>query len=237
MRSIQQSQTQCPQTTEIIIRTRLGNIPPPTPGIERVTTMKILGVLYEENFTFREHVERMVTQSNQGLYAIRTLRAQGLSGTHLWNVTRALWQEWHMPALPGGVCLTRAVGSASKQSSLKCRSRVYYRVITPPWWSYVCDAADSKLFAAILHNPHHVLHRLLPPVRESAYNLRQRPHDRTIPLIKNIIFNKIYQSNGIKGLLLTLVYNFRFWYFLLTSFLFTALRYVIGRILKNYLLT
>ena len=28
-----------------------------------------------------------------------------------------LWQEWPMPALPGGVCLTRAVGSASKRSS------------------------------------------------------------------------------------------------------------------------
>ena len=73
----------------------------------------------------------------------------------------------------------------------------------------LCDAADTKLFAAILHNPHHVLHRLLPPVRESTYNLRQRPHDRTIPLIKNTIFKKnFHQSNGIKGLLLTLVYNF-----------------------------
>ena len=80
------------KTKEMIVRhprTRLGNIPPPTPGIERVSTMKILGVVYEENFTFREHVERMVTKSNQGLYAIRTLRAQGLSGTYLWNVIRA----------------------------------------------------------------------------------------------------------------------------------------------------
>ena len=58
----------------------------------------------------------------------------------------------------------------------------------------LCDAADTKLFAAILHNPHHVLHRLLPPVRESTYNLRQRPHDRTIPLIKNIIFKKTFIS-------------------------------------------
>ena len=54
----------------------------------------------------------------------------------------------------------------------------------------LCDAADTKLFAAILHKTHHVLHRLLPPVHESTYNLRQRPHDRTIPLIKNIIFKK-----------------------------------------------
>ena len=84
------------------------------------------------------HVERMVTQSNQGLYAIRTLRSKGsVAPIRGMLPGLPLWQEWHMPALPGGVCLTRAVGSASKQSSLKSRSRVYYRVITPLWWSYV----------------------------------------------------------------------------------------------------
>ena len=87
-----------------------------------------------ENFTFREHVERMVTQSNQGLYAIRTLRAQGLSGTHLWNVTRATIVARMTYASPSwlGLLDEGSIGSASKQSSLKCRSRVYYRVITPP---------------------------------------------------------------------------------------------------------
>jgi len=38
------------KTKEMIVRrprTRLGNIPPPTPGIERVSSMKILGVVYE----------------------------------------------------------------------------------------------------------------------------------------------------------------------------------------------
>ena len=56
----------------------------------------LLGVVYEENFTCREHVERMVTermvmvtQSNQGLYSLCHQDTQGLSGTHLWNVTRA----------------------------------------------------------------------------------------------------------------------------------------------------
>ena len=77
-------------------RTRLGNIPPPTPGIERVTTMKVLGAAYEENFSFREHVERMVytPSSNHCLYAIRTLGAQELICTHLGMFPGlALWQE------------------------------------------------------------------------------------------------------------------------------------------------
>ena len=154
--------------------------------------MKILGVVYEENFTFRKHVERMVTQSNQGLYAIRTLGAQGLSGTHLWNLTRATsvlrmtyashsW--WGLIDEGSRQRLQAIVTKMQKQGLLPCDH---------PTMMELCDAADTKLFAAILHNLHHVLHRLLPPVRESTYNLRQRPHDRMIPLIKNIVFKKTF---------------------------------------------
>ena len=42
-----------------------------------------------------------------------------------------------------------------------------------PTMMELCDAADSKLFATILHNPHHVLHRFLPPVRDSDLTIEQ----------------------------------------------------------------
>ena len=79
--------------------------------------------VYEENFAFREHVERMVTQSNQGLYAIRTLRARRAQ----WHPSVECYQGYHCgkndicQTITGGVCLMRAVGSAYKLSSLKCR--------------------------------------------------------------------------------------------------------------------
>ena len=173
-------------------RTRLGNIPPPTPGIERVSSMKILGVVYEENFTFREHVERLVTQSNQGLYAIRTLRAQGLSGAHLWNVTRATIVARMTYASPSWWGLLDEGNRQRLQAVLTKMQKQGLLPCDHPTMMELCDAADTKLFAAILHNPHHVLHRLLLPVRESTYNLRQRPHDRTIPLTKNTIFKKTF---------------------------------------------
>ena len=174
------------KTKEMIVRrprTRLGNIPPPTPGIERVLSMKILGVVFEENFTFREHVERLVTQSNQGLYAIKTLRAQGLSGTHLWNVTRATIVARMTYVSPSWWGL---LDEGSRQRLQAILTKMQKQGLLPcdyPTMMELCDAADTKLFAAILHNPHHVLHCLLPPVRESTYNLRQRPLDRMIPLI------------------------------------------------------
>ena len=50
-----------------------------------------------------------------------------------------------------------------------------------PSFSDICDRADHKLFQALLHNPDHVLHQLLPPVKNITYELRPRAHDREIP--------------------------------------------------------
>ena len=41
---------------------------------------------------------------------------------------------------------------------------------------------DSKLFLQILRNENHVLHQLLPPVRNVPYSLRPRAHDREVPV-------------------------------------------------------
>ena len=47
----------------------------------------------------------------------------------------------------------------------------------------LCIQADENLFNKVLHNPDHVLHRLLPPVAHTShnYNLRPRAHDRSLP--------------------------------------------------------
>ena len=46
-----------------------------------------------------------------------------------------------------------------------------------------CIQADQNLFNEVLHNPDHVLHRLLPPVAHTShnFNLRPRAHDRSLP--------------------------------------------------------
>jgi len=72
------------KTKEMIIkrpRIKLTDIPPPTIGIERVGSMKILGVLFDGDLNFKTQVDRLVRQCNQSLYAIRTLKAHGLSIT------------------------------------------------------------------------------------------------------------------------------------------------------------
>ena len=43
------------------------------------------------------------------------------------------------------------------------------------------EVQEEKLFQAIISNPDHVLYKLLPPKRQTSYNLRQRTHDFIIP--------------------------------------------------------
>src|SRR6218665_473272 len=43
----------------------------------------------------------------------------------------------------------------------------------------LCSKADSNLFACILNNPCHVLHKLLRPIRITRYSMRPRSHNRT----------------------------------------------------------
>ena len=43
------------------------------------------------------------------------------------------------------------------------------------------EVQDEKLFQTIISNPNHVLYKLLPPKRQTSYNLRQRTHDFIVP--------------------------------------------------------
>jgi len=40
---------------------------------------------------------------------------------------------------------------------------------------------DENLFHSTRYNPHHVLHRLVPQIKDSSYKLRQRAHNLTLP--------------------------------------------------------
>jgi len=49
-------------------------------------------------------------------------------------------------------------------------------------FSSLCDAADTQLFTEILHNPCHVIQALLTPPADHNYDVRDRPHNRRLPV-------------------------------------------------------
>ena len=57
--------------------------PSAIPGINRVNKLKILGVTVSDTLTFHNHVDAVVEN------ALKTIRAHGLDGNALWDVTQA----------------------------------------------------------------------------------------------------------------------------------------------------
>ena len=109
-------------------------------------------------------------------YALRILRYHGLSVPALWNVTRATLISKLMYASPAWFgflnesCKARCKGGIQKLKRSGHLGNDFKSFIT------LCEAADAVMFSAILCNRNHVLHQLLPPVKNCNYNLRPRAH-------------------------------------------------------------
>ena len=73
-------------------------------------------------------------------------------------------------------------------------------------YAEMCDAADDKLFASVLCNKNHVLAQLLPPIKETPYQLHPRAHNRSIPIADSLM-----RKNFIKRML----YKYSYWSFLI----------------------
>jgi len=52
-------------------------------------TTNILGICVSHTLTFHHHISALVTKSARSFYARKTIRAHGLNGSALWDVTKA----------------------------------------------------------------------------------------------------------------------------------------------------
>ena len=75
----------CSKSTEIVFVD-----PPLLEGISRVISVKILDVIFSNTLSMSEHVRAVITSCAQTLYALRTLRAHGMSDTPLQAIFRAV---------------------------------------------------------------------------------------------------------------------------------------------------
>jgi len=58
--------------------------------------------------------------------------------------------------------------------------RLGFYTADDPTLSQLATDLDDNLFANILNNPHHVLHKLLPNKTEHTYNFRPRRHSLSL---------------------------------------------------------
>ena len=176
----------------------------PTPGIERISMLNVLGVILDETLSFRQHIEQMVVHNTaSSMYALKVLRSKGLSGQQVWDVTT---QTLAARMLYASLCMLYAspvwwgfidAGSPNEiEAVIRRLIRLNYLCSQFGLFEELCHKADTALFSAVLNDSMHVLNHLLPPVKDVGYNLRPRTHDRCLPsclssLQKKNFFNRL----------------------------------------------
>ena len=188
----------------IVKRPRLSpedpRIPPPVPGLLRVTSLKTLGVTFSDKLDFSEHFRNAVAKASKSMYALKILRAHGLCGQRLWQVCEATSVTHLTYAAPAWWGYADSGAKHQLQSVLAKLKR--YGFLPPDFPSHqqLCDKMDKQLFLQILDNHTHVLHQLLPPRKDTQHSLRPRAHNRIIPpadakFKRNLIIRMLYLNS------------------------------------------
>jgi len=84
----------CAKSKEIVItargeRGKSVQPPPPCPNIERVSSLRVLGVMLNDKLTATGHVDNLLSASTGLMYALRVLRTHGIPPVSLHDVFRA----------------------------------------------------------------------------------------------------------------------------------------------------
>ena len=176
--------------------------PNPLPNIARVQVMNILGVSLSQTITFTRHIQVIIEKAARSLYALKTLRIHGLEGQSLWDVTRATLVAQILYASPAWWGFLKAEDSNRLQSVLSKAKRYGFLPRNFCTLHDLCESADKTLFQSVFHNPNHVLHQLLPPVKITGHNTRTRIHNLALPsglttlsrnnFIDRMLFTKSY---------------------------------------------
>ena len=119
--------------------------PPRTPGIGRVTSLLMLGVVIENNFSFSAHLSRAISCASQSLYALKVLKNSGLPQLALSRVCSATLVSRLSYASP---CWWGPIGLEGRQRLQGVLNRAYRWGVSWPSTlniTDICTRADKSL--------------------------------------------------------------------------------------------
>ena len=175
------------KTKEIIFRrARLGqNIPPPTEGIERVSSLKILGVVMQSNLSMNNHIDALLLECINLLYPMNILRSHGMQQNGLYEVFRSKIISKITYASSSWWGLASHHDLDRINSFIKRSKKFNFYPKIGKMFEEICREADDRLFKKIQNNENHVLAHLQPEKKLLYYNLRKRSHSLNLPVKDN----------------------------------------------------
>ena len=126
-------------------------------------------------------MNNLVSDCKSSLFALSVLKRHGIEPTQMDRLFNALIVSRLTYVAPSWSGFLKESGWASLQAVL---DKGHKWGLSPNLRDIrkIFEAADSMLFTHIIQDNTHCLHCLLPPVKITGYDLRPRPHNRTIPL-------------------------------------------------------
>ena len=152
-------------------------VPPPCSGVDRVTSITALGIQLNDRLTVTYHISGLLTSCARQMYALRVLRAHGLSTTSLQDVYHATVMSKMLYCSPAWSGLCSATDIARLDAFVRRSKKLGYCRPQTPAVAELFEKADDDLFECINTNSHHVLYQFLPPKTAHSYNTRPRHHN------------------------------------------------------------
>jgi len=155
----------------------------PSPCLDtRVSSIRVRGVIVNDQVTASDHVSNILASCNSLLYALRILRSHGIPDTSLHDVFPATVIAKLTYCAPSWSGACSAADRAKLESFVSRCKRLEYRYCSSevPTYSDLTDEADDTLFSRVMANHGHVLQPLLPDRHSIPYSLREWSHNKTL---------------------------------------------------------
>jgi len=126
-------------------------------NIERLTSLRILGIVVSDRLTATEHVNNLLSSCSSLLYALRVLRSHGIPVTALDDVFRATVVAEVTYVAPAWSGMCTAADRAKLNTFINRRKRIGFCDKELPPITELFGEADDIFFNSSLMNMRHVL--------------------------------------------------------------------------------
>src|SRR6218665_1616894 len=165
------------KTKELIVtrvRSRTARIPsqPLIDEAERVTSLRVLGVLLDSKLTLSDHVSQVLSACSSSIFALRLLRNHGLRSNQLHLLARATTVASIHSILYATPAWWGFAGEGDRQRLERLVARLRRMGYLPTYFPSVetlAVEADRNLFKSISQCPFHVLRHLLKVLYNAIY--------------------------------------------------------------------
>lgn len=130
---------------------------------------------------FSLHVNHSLATCNQSLFALRMLRHHGLDDRLIHQVYDSKILTKLLYALPSWWGFLSQAAKNQLESFVRKSCKLNYCKPAYKTISEIAKQLDLDLFQNITANTNHCLHHLLPPIKQTHYNLRAKGHNFTLP--------------------------------------------------------